>query len=554
MRRMRVPLIVVISAYSVAVLGFTLVPGMDDQGEPWRMSIFQAFYVVSYTGSTIGFGEIPYEFTNAQRMWTLASIYMTVFSWLYAVGSIISLLQDPAFRQSLENLRLQGRIQGLCEPFYLVCGYGDNGRLLVRALADRGRRVVVIDSDRAHIDELSVKDMGAHVPAFCMDAGIPANLLTAGLKHEWCVGVLAVTNDDHTNLRVAIAARLLHPRVKVCCRARQPETMANMYSFGTDAVINAGEDFADRLALALRAPDSHRVYDWLSSLPGRRLPDRVRPPEGTWILCGFGEEGKPVYRGLREAGVEVVVVDPAPGENQCPPRSIRGKGTEAVTLQEAGIHEASAVVAATGNDADNLSIIMTARQLQKDLYLVAVENRLENKALFEAAAPELVVQSSYIVTTRLLSLLASPLLGEFLERARQQGNDWNRQLAERLRQACHDYTPESWSVQISEASCPAVMLALAEGEPISLGCVCRDPRNREHELDCMPLMLRRGERVELLPDGETLLEYGDQLLFCGHADALGMLRYNLQHLNTLRYVHTGIQRPDGLIWRKLARH
>ena len=82
LRRMRVPLVVLIVAYSIATVGFTLIPGVDDQGNPWRMSFFEAFYVVSYTGSTIGFGEVPYDFSGGQRMWTMVSIYLTVFSWL----------------------------------------------------------------------------------------------------------------------------------------------------------------------------------------------------------------------------------------------------------------------------------------------------------------------------------------------------------------------------------------------------------------------------------------------------------------------------------------
>ena len=68
LRRMRVPLVVLIVAYSIATVGFTLIPGVDDQGNPWRMSFFEAFYVVSYTGSTIGFGEVPYDFSAGQRM------------------------------------------------------------------------------------------------------------------------------------------------------------------------------------------------------------------------------------------------------------------------------------------------------------------------------------------------------------------------------------------------------------------------------------------------------------------------------------------------------
>ncbi|MGB5606347.1 MAG: ion channel, partial [Gammaproteobacteria bacterium] len=68
LRRMRAPLIVVILAYAVTILGLVLIPGVDDQGNPWRMSFFHAFYFVSFMGSTIGFGEIPYAFTDAQRL------------------------------------------------------------------------------------------------------------------------------------------------------------------------------------------------------------------------------------------------------------------------------------------------------------------------------------------------------------------------------------------------------------------------------------------------------------------------------------------------------
>ena len=60
LRRMRVPLIVLIVLYAVSTLGLTLVPGIDAQGRPAPpMSFFHAFYFVSYTATTIGFGEIP---------------------------------------------------------------------------------------------------------------------------------------------------------------------------------------------------------------------------------------------------------------------------------------------------------------------------------------------------------------------------------------------------------------------------------------------------------------------------------------------------------------
>ena len=103
---MRLPLIVVISAYAISILGLVLIPGVDDQGNTWHMSFFHAFYFVSFMGSTIGFGEIPYEFTDAQRLWVLFAIYATVIVWIYAIGTVLALLRD-----GLDLL--QGRFESL---------------------------------------------------------------------------------------------------------------------------------------------------------------------------------------------------------------------------------------------------------------------------------------------------------------------------------------------------------------------------------------------------------------------------------------------------------
>ncbi|MGI9321284.1 MAG: ion channel, partial [Thiogranum sp.] len=124
LRRMRLPLILLISTYAISVLGLTLIPGIDDQGNPWRMDFFHAIYFVSFLGSTIGFGEIPYAFTGAQRMWTTFTIYAAVVSWLYAIGTILTVIQDPGFRRVLAFQSFVRKVRRMREPFYILCGYG----------------------------------------------------------------------------------------------------------------------------------------------------------------------------------------------------------------------------------------------------------------------------------------------------------------------------------------------------------------------------------------------------------------------------------------------
>ncbi|MCA1778772.1 MAG: NAD-binding protein, partial [Xanthomonadaceae bacterium] len=328
-RRMRVPLVVLISAYTIATLGFTLMPGIDDQGQPWRMSLFEAFYVVSYTGSTIGFGEVPYEFTPAQRMWTIVSIYLTVIAWLFSISSIISLMQDPIFGNALRRARQSRGVRAMNQPFYLVCGYGDTGRILVRALSARGHPVVVLENKHEKIDTLEVEDLGASVTAFGMDAQKPDNLIEAGLRSRWCAGVIAVTGSDTINLKVAISAKLLNHNLVVHARANTNTAAANMRSFETDYVINPVDEYIRRMELAITRPDLFRLYHWISSGPDAALPKPRDVPGGDWIVCGYSRAGRATANLLVQQGRPVTVIDPNPEGPGRPAGTVKGRGTQA---------------------------------------------------------------------------------------------------------------------------------------------------------------------------------------------------------------------------------
>ncbi|MFC1665626.1 potassium channel family protein, partial [Pseudomonadota bacterium] len=362
LRRMRLPLIVLVCTYAFSVLGFVLIPGIDDQGNPWRMGFFHAFYFVSYMGSTIGFGELPYAFTDGQRLWTTFTIYASVISWLYAIGSMLSLIQEPAFRQAFTRNAFTRSVRRISEPFYLVCGYGDTGSLLVRALADKGLRSSVVDIDQERINGLELADMGLYVPGLCANATDTSTLLDAGLKHRHCIGVVALTNEDHVNLKVAITSRLLNPEINVFCRAESPDECANMASFGTDYIINPFDTFAEHLAMAIDSPGLNLLHNWLTNVPQSQLEDPVFPPRGNWLVCGYGRFGKSIHHALFEAGIHTTIIEARRDMTNPPPGTVTGRGTEASTLHDAGIKDAVGIIAGTEDDANNLSIVMTASE------------------------------------------------------------------------------------------------------------------------------------------------------------------------------------------------
>ena len=81
-------------------------------------------------------------------MWVTISIYLTVIGWAYAIGSLLSLIQDRAFRNALALQRFTRKVRRLREPFLLFAGYGQTGELLGRSFDALGQQFVVIDQIR----------------------------------------------------------------------------------------------------------------------------------------------------------------------------------------------------------------------------------------------------------------------------------------------------------------------------------------------------------------------------------------------------------------------
>jgi len=552
LRRMRAPLIMLISAYAISVLGLVLIPGIDDQGNPWHMNFFHAFYFVSYMATTIGFGEIPYEFTDAQRMWTTFSLYLTVISWLYAIGKILTLLQDPALQVAVTENRFYRNVNQIREPFYLICGYGDTGNLVTKALTQRGFRAVAIDIKQSRINELLLTELEVYVPGLCADAGNPYNLKAAGLKSPFCVGVLALTDSDHSNLEIAITSKLLNPSLRVICRAETESTQTNMASFGTDHIINPFEAFAEQMAIALHSPELHLVFEWLTQLPRSPLHRYDPPPQGQWILCGFGRFGHSMHKHLTRQGIATTVVEADPAGTDCVGQCIEGKGTDAITLLAADIKNAVGIVAGTNDDADNLSILMTAKEIKSDIYTVTRQNRRGNDVIFEAIKSNYVMQHSEVVTLKVLALVTTPLLYEFLRLIKQQGNELAKQLLPQIEKVSDNIVPDIWTLQLNYKAALAVTHAIENGRDIRLGHISSDPRDRDNQLRCLPLLIKRGSDAILLPEVNTKLESGDQILFCGRYGTAELMSWTLQNHNALRYIETGETRPDGYVWRWFA--
>jgi Trk K+ transport system NAD-binding subunit len=548
---MRAPLIVLITIFAVSVLGLTLIPGRDAAGQPWRMGFFDAFYFMSYTATTIGYGEIPHAFTDGQRLWVMVTIYLTVIGWAYAIGSLLTLLRDRAFRHALALQRFTRTVIRLREPFLLIAGYGQTGQLLGRAFDMLGRRFVVVDVSGERVDALDVDSYHADVPGLVGDAANPRTLEVAGLGHRYCEGVLALTDNDEANLAITMAAALLRPDLPVIARTVSSAIEYRMAAFGSPIVVNPFDRFGDHLRLALRAPASYQLLSWLESGPGAELPRRGQPPKvGRWVMCGYGRFGRELTEDLRAEGLEVTVIELG-AVAEPDPSVVVGDGSKPGVMARADLEHAVGFVAGTDNDTTNLSLIAAARRLNPALFIAARQNRPTSTPLFATMEVDSLLVPTEVVAHEVYAQLSTPLLWRFLQEMPAQGDEWAERMTARLAAHCGRRLQPLWRITLTDNEAPTLGHWLREGAA-RLGDLLRSPEHRDRRLDAVPLLVLRDNESTLGPDDDFVLERGDELLFAGQPSARRALAETMTIGSVSEYVLSGRMVPAGWLWQRLT--
>ncbi len=551
LRRMRAPFIVLVTIFGFSVVGLTLVPGVDAAGEPHRMGLFDAFYVVSYTATTIGFGEIPYPFTYPQRTWVIVTIYLSVLGWAYAIGTLFALLQDQDFRQALSLQRFMHKVAGLREPFLLLAGRGQTGERLGASLDALGRRFIVIDRSEERIAALDRDAYHFDVPGLVADARNPGHLMAAGLDSPYCEGVLALTDNEEANLAVVMSAALLRPDLPVIARTVSPVIAERMSAFGEPTVINPFDAFGDHLRTALHAPSSYQLEQWLTALPGEPMPAR-RPqvPRGRWVVCGYGRFGQAVTTDLRAEGLEVTVVD-AGTTTSDDPTVLIAPGIELDWMARADMPTAVGLITATDNDISNLSLIAAARRDNAHLVMVGRQNETANEPLFAAKNLDLVLVPPDVVAHEVLALLGSPELVRFLHQIPRRSDAWAEAVVARLEARCGPSSLVTWQIALTaDDGAVALLPWLASGEA-HLKDLLRSPYDRDRPLPALALMRIRDGEDHFTPSDDADLREGDVLLLAGLPSARRALETLFVDEATREYVLHDRQVPSSWIWRKM---
>lgn len=533
MRRMRAPFLVVITTFSFCTAGLTFIPGTDGQGNPYRMTAFDAIYQMTMTVTTVGYTEAPYAFSYPQRMWVMMSIFLLVVSWAYALGVFFSLLQEPAFVDAVATQRFRRRVRRLREPFTIIAGYGLAGRTVGAELDERRRRFVVLDNQRSKVETVATEQFAADVPAVEGDCRQPAMLGVAGLDRPACAGVLALTDDDSANLAVVMAVSVLRPGVPVLARCSSHVFQDRMEQFGPEAVINPDDRFGNYLALEMLRPVTHQLLMWLMDNDENHLPAiRNGLGRGRWIVCADGAFGDLVTTDLREAGVEVDLTHPRDGA----PR-------------DSGI---TGFVSGTDDDIVNIALAEQVRLTNPEAHIVVRQKNAANKAVLAGLRVDHVYIATELVAREVLARTLTPVFWRFAELAVAQDEAWAIALRDRLVERLGRRTPDRDLLTLSMADAPGLVHWLSRGMPFTLGDLVRDPGDRSAELPVVPLLLARGDDILITPGSDVPVRVDDQVLLVGSGEGLGRLAEVLLYDDAVEYAATGRVVPTTWVWRTLT--
>jgi len=265
-----------------------------------------------------------------------------------------------------------------------------------------------------------------------------------------------------------------------------------------------------------------------------------------------------LYQNLVNDDVTVQVIDNNRELQGLPSGSVIGRATEAPSLQKAGIEGAVAIIAGTNNDANNLSIILTATELNPDIFRVVRQNRDKNSHLFQSANYEMLMQRGSIIANTIFAYIRTPILGDFLRIVSRFNNDKANELLSRIIAVSDETGPLLWELCVNSVESPALNEMIQRKE-LLLGDLLMEGEDnyidgkidRSKWLSAMCLFIKRDDSNILLPESKRVIRQGDRFLMCGTNKAQERMKVMLINSYELENALTGKELPRSLIWRWL---
>ncbi|HOO91352.1 MAG TPA: potassium channel protein [Syntrophales bacterium] len=157
-----------------------------------------------------------------------------------------------------------------------------------------------------------------------------------------------------------------------------------------------------------------------------KLEKRIQKMRNHYIICGYGKIGNLICGELTHEEVEFVIVENNPMVIQTIEDSgyayVHGNAAEDKTLLAAGIKTAKGVVCALPADADNLYVVLAAKELNPDVYVLSrFEDDASERRLINAGADR-VISPYKVGGMRMSQAILRPAMLDFIEITTRRGN------------------------------------------------------------------------------------------------------------------------------------
>lgn len=138
------------------------------------------------------------------------------------------------------------------------------------------------------------------------------------------------------------------------------------------------------------------------------------------IVCGYGRNGYQACEELADHNIDFIVIEKRDHVveriREVPGRLfIQGDASSEIVLNDAQIMKARALITALPNDADNIYVVLTARELNPNLKIISRASEFRSDMKLRRAGADNVIMPDRIGGQRMAKLVAQPDVVEFWE-------------------------------------------------------------------------------------------------------------------------------------------
>jgi len=166
----------------------------------------------------------------------------------------------------------------------------------------------------------------------------------------------------------------------------------------------------------------------LRDLFGRKKMDsKINAMKDHYILCGFGRMGTVIAKKLWNEKIPFVIVDPMERHSETADNKylfVTGDATNEAVLKKAGVDRAKGLITVVDSDIKNLYIVLTAKSMKSDLYVVSKASQEEALSKIKWAGADKIVSPYTISGHKIANSITKPNVSYFFETL-MGGNDLN---------------------------------------------------------------------------------------------------------------------------------